>query len=186
MKAVCLISNDVKDFVAAKIVKEKGYEIILVHFYLHSKDTVENVAKKLKSKLYLIDLEKIHEKISESKKTFSCGICKRVMLRVAEKIAEKESADVVVIGEDLEESKLKYLAFLDKNVKIKTAFPLISLTKKEVQERIEKNFKEFKNEQKLDCPFESKEKIVNINTLEKLEIKLNLQPVKVLETAEIK
>ena len=186
MKAVCLISNNIKDFVAASIVKKKGYETILVHFYLHSKKTAKNFAKSIKSKIYLFDLEKLHDKIPQSKKKFSCGICKRAMLRTGEKIAEKEGAEILILGEDLNENNLKYMAFLDSNVKIKTAFPVFPFTKDEILKKADEfGLKKFMYEQNVKCPLKGNERIFNINTLGKLERRLNINPSEIIETAEI-
>ena len=186
MKAVCLVSSEAKDFVAAGIAQKKGYEVVLVHFYLHSKDAAKGLAKKLKSRIYLIDLEKIHEKIPDSKDRFSCALCKRVMLRVGEEVAKRENAEMLVLGEDMNDSDLNYLAFLGSNVKIRTGFPLFPFTQEEILEKAgELGFKELHAVKAIKCPFESREKTINVNTLGKLERKLNLHPAKILEAAEI-
>jgi tRNA uracil 4-sulfurtransferase len=108
-KAILLLSGGIDSPVAAHLMQRKGYELIAVHFYnklLADIDTVEkckNICKKLGIKrLYLIAFdEQQAEYVRKCNHKYYYILTRRMMWRVAEKIAEKEGAEALVTGENL-------------------------------------------------------------------------------------
>ena len=66
---------------------------------------------------------------------FTCIFCKRMLLRYAEKIAEKEGADAIVMGDSLGQvasQTLQNILVIDNAVNIPVFRPLIGLDKEDV------------------------------------------------------
>ncbi len=153
-KIVLLLSGGIDSPVAAYTLIRKGYTPVFIFFDNYPfadekiKEKVVNVVKKLSDysknhslKVYLVPhgkiLNEFLEKCSEEAKKLTCIYCKRMMYRIAEKIAEKEGAFVIATGECLGEQAsqtLNNLYVLNQSVKIPVFRPLIGWDKEEITE----------------------------------------------------
>ena len=125
MKFVSLISSGIDSPVATYILSKKAKELILLHADIRpfsddrEVDNFIKLAKHLKKitscliKVYLI---KHGSSLDEFKQNcnnrYTCVFCKRMLLRYAEKIAEKEGADkedVVKIAKEIDTYNLSIL-----------------------------------------------------------------------------
>lgn len=116
-KVVCLVSGGIDSSVAAWMAMRKGCEPIFIFYdnYPFTDETTYqralDVMKKLKEyapssmlKLYVVphgeDLVKI---LRNCPRRLTCILCKRMMYRVAEKVAKGEGAEAIITGEILGE-----------------------------------------------------------------------------------
>jgi len=148
MKLVSLVSSGIDSPVATYLFSKKAKEIILVHAdnrpFTDERET-ENfikLAKHLKKriscpiKVYSVP----HGDALSSYKThcenrFACVFCKRMLLRYAEKIAEKEQADAIVMGDSLGQvasQTLQNIRVIEQAVDIPILRPLIGFDKEDV------------------------------------------------------
>lgn len=148
MNFVSLVSSGIDSPVATFLVSKKTDKIILVHgdnrpftddreimnFIRIAEHLNEIVSCDLKA--FLIphgeNLKIFREKCNVH---FTCVFCKRMLLRYAEKIAEKEKADAVVMGDSLGQvasQTLKNIKVIDQIVSIPVIRPLIGFDKEDV------------------------------------------------------
>ncbi|MBU2634533.1 MAG: 7-cyano-7-deazaguanine synthase [Nanoarchaeota archaeon] len=141
MKAVSLLSSGIDSPVSSYLM-QKHLDIIAIHFNnepLTSKEVVEKVKKlceKLKiKKLYIIPHGKNQISLMKScNHSYRCILCRRLMFKISEKIAEKEKCSFLITGESLGQvasQTLSNLTNCDKAVKIKILRPLLSYDKEE-------------------------------------------------------
>ncbi|KYK32265.1 MAG: hypothetical protein AYK22_01940 [Thermoplasmatales archaeon SG8-52-3] len=148
MKFLSLISSGIDSPVASYLLSKKADEMILVHGDIKpftDNREIENFThlvshlKKIIScpvKTYVI----LHGySLSEFKQNcnnkYTCVFCKRTLLRYAEKIAEIEDADAVIMGDSLGQvasQTLQNIRVVDKAVNIPILRPLIGLDKEDV------------------------------------------------------
>ena len=132
MKAILLVSGGIDSPVAGRLLTEKGVELVGVHFGVES-DKIRKLSEKIGlKKVYIVphDLSGFEN----SEKRYTCLYCKRLMLRVAEKIAEKEGCKYIVTGENLGQvasQTLDNMFVEDKAVKITILRPLLTRDKEE-------------------------------------------------------
>lgn len=148
MKFVSLISSGIDSPVATYLLSKKAEEIILVHGDIRpftDKREIENFKKivehlkKLVSSKIKIYLTQHGSSLSEFKKNcnnrFTCVFCKRMLLRYAEKVAEKEGADAIIMGDSLGQvasQTLQNIRVIEQSVKIPIFRPLIGFDKEDV------------------------------------------------------
>jgi thiamine biosynthesis protein ThiI len=148
MKFVSLISSGIDSPVATYLVSKKAKEIILVHGDIRPfTDDREiqnfiNLAKYLKKIISceVKDYVLLHgENLSVYKKNcnnrFTCVFCKRMLLRYAEKIAEIEYADAIVMGDSLGQvasQTLHNIGVIDQAVSMPVIRPNIGLDKNDI------------------------------------------------------
>jgi thiamine biosynthesis protein ThiI len=150
-KAVCLVSGGIDSPVAAWLAIRKGCEPIFIYYdnYPFSDETTKQRAldtiKKLadyltgrQAKTYIVphggDLTDI---LKNCPRRLTCILCRRMMYRVAEKIAKKEKADAIVTGEIIGEHASQTL----RNLRVENTImkdvcvlrPLIGFSKVEVE-----------------------------------------------------
>lgn len=147
MKFVSLVSSGIDSPVATYLVSKKAKEIILVHADIRPfTDNREN-EKFMKLAKYLKNLVSCPIKAcilphGNSLKTFketcnnrfTCVFCKRMLLRYAEKIAEKEGADAIVMGDSLGQvasQTLQNLRTIEQAITIPVLRPLIGFDKED-------------------------------------------------------
>ena len=142
-KGLLLLSGGFDSPVAGFFAKEKGIQLSAVHFcnYPFTDSSPEEKARRLAEKLDLKELIVINlgpvlkELASSSERKFYFVLMKRLMLRVAEKLAEKKGIDFLITGENLGQvssQTLSNLASIDSAAKIPVLRPLISFEKQEI------------------------------------------------------
>jgi thiamine biosynthesis protein ThiI len=142
-RALSLISSGIDSPVAAWTMQQKGLEVIGIHFsndpssYSSPREKTINMCRHLNIKrLYIVkhvfliraDLLRLCEDKAR------CVLCKRMMLRFAEQIAEKEGCDYLVTGDNLGQvasQTLDNLAVVSAAVKIPILRPLLCNDKQE-------------------------------------------------------
>lgn len=148
MRLASLVSSGIDSPVATYLLSKTADEIIFVHADnrpLTDDREIENfilIAKYLKkiirckTKAYIIP----HGNTLISYKQncnhrFTCVFCKRMMVRYAEAIAEKENADAIIMGDSLGQvasQTLQNIRVVEQAVKIPILRPLIGLDKEDV------------------------------------------------------
>jgi thiamine biosynthesis protein ThiI len=116
-KVICLLSGGIDSAVACWLAMKRGCPIIPVYFDIAPfTDEAANakaldVARKLfewsigfPRKIYIVPHGKNLETfVRESPRKLTCILCKRMMYRIAEKIAEMEKAEGIITGESIGE-----------------------------------------------------------------------------------
>ena len=148
MKLVSLISSGIDSPVATYLLSKKAEEIILVHGDIQpftDKREIENflqLARHLKKitscslKVYLVPHGSSLSTFKQNcNNKFTCVFCKRMLLRYAEKIAKKEGAEAIVMGDSLGQvasQSLQNIRTIGQAVKNPILRPLIGLDKEDV------------------------------------------------------
>ena len=147
MKALSLISGGIDSPVSSYLMLRKGVELVYVHFHsfpIVSRTSVYKVMQlvKLLSKyrspsiLYLIPLGEIQTYLrTRVDPRYLIILYRRFMLRIAEKIAEREKASAIVTGESLGQvssQTLQNLKVIEEAIRIPILRPLIGLDKEEI------------------------------------------------------
>lgn len=148
MKFVSLVSSGIDSPVATYLLSNKVEKMILVHgdnTPFTDDGEIENfisIASYLKDKI-LTNLKAfiIPHGVSISSYNlncmdrFTCIFCKRMLVRYAEKIAKKEKADAIIMGDSLGQvasQTLQNLRVVEQAVSIPILRPLIGLDKEDV------------------------------------------------------
>ena len=148
MKFVSLISSGIDSPVATYLISKKADELIFVHSenrpFTDDREISNFIAiakylkKKIRSKvkIYIVphgpSLFSYKERCEDR---YTCVFCKRMMLRYAEKIAEKEDSDAIIMGDSLGQvasQTLQNLRVVDSAVKMPVLRPLIGLDKEDI------------------------------------------------------
>lgn len=148
MKLVSLISSGIDSPVATYLLSQRGESIILVHAdnrpYADNREIENfiNLSKHLKTcitgnlKGYLVPHGKSLAAFKQKCKTrFTCVLCKRMLLRYAEKIAKKEQVGAIIMGDSLGQvasQTLQNLRVIEDVVETPILRPLIGLDKEDV------------------------------------------------------
>ncbi|MFW6121167.1 MAG: hypothetical protein ACOC80_09760 [Petrotogales bacterium] len=148
MKFISLISSGIDSPVATYLLSPKTEEMILVHgdnTPFTDERELENfisIAKHLKEKISsnVKALILPHGKTLTSYKKncnnrFTCIFCKRMLVRYAEKIAERENAVAIIMGDSLGQvasQTLQNLRVIEQAVTIPILRPLIGFDKEEI------------------------------------------------------
>ena len=155
-KAICLLSGGIDSPVACWLVMKRGCPITPVYFdiapFTDETTTVKalDVARKLfewsvgfPRKIYVVPHGKNLETfVRESARKLTCILCKRMMYRIAERIAETEKAEGIITGESIGEQAsqtLHNLRVLSEAVaKYPVHRPLLGFNKLETEELAKK------------------------------------------------
>ena len=148
MKFISLISSGIDSPVATYLLSKNADEIILVHGDItpftdnREMENFKKLAKFLdkitpcKIKIIVIphglSLTEFKQNCTDR---YTCVFCKRMLLRYAEKIAEKEKADAIIMGDSLGQvasQTLQNIRVVDQAVSIPVLRPLIGLDKEDV------------------------------------------------------
>jgi len=135
MKALILLSSGIDSPVAAHLVSKK-FIVDALHFKSSNIEKVKTLCKKLKiKKLYVVDHNKILKQITKKcNRKYTCVLCKRIMYKIGEQIANKHNYKYLINGENLGQvasQTLDNMATIDKAVKIKVLRPLLCYDKQE-------------------------------------------------------
>jgi thiamine biosynthesis protein ThiI len=148
MNFVALISSGIDSPVATYLFSEIADEIILVHSendpYINKKENDKfiklakhlNNIMKCKIKIYIIPhgISLLTYKNNCDNK-YTCVFCKRTLVRYAEKIALKENADAIIMGDSLGQvasQTLKNLKVVEEATSLPILRPLIGMDKNDV------------------------------------------------------
>ncbi|HII71597.1 TPA: hypothetical protein HA265_02470 [Candidatus Woesearchaeota archaeon] len=144
MKALTLISSGIDSPVATWIMKKKGLDMIAVHF--SNEPMVDSLPKEKTKELcgllgvkklyvvkhgYLVQAELMRNCMNDAR----CVLCRRMMFRVASRIAEIEGCGFLVTGENLGQvasQTLDNMAVTDTAAKIPVLRPLLCYDKQEI------------------------------------------------------
>jgi len=207
MKFIGLLSGGLDSPVAIYLMMKKGFDCVLLNFYQNidleqiNKKKILEIAKKIKEItgkgliIYFINNRDILTIFKNStKRKLTCILCKRLMLRIAEKLAIINKADFIVNGDILGEQASQTL---DNLVQIQSVIkkipvirPLIGYEKLEVIRISQKlNLYELSILQGISCDFNPKfpETHAKISDIEETErnIDFNQWINKLIENAEI-
>ncbi len=149
MKLISLISGGIDSPVATQLMLERGAEIVAVHFdnrpfsgdgqFNKTKSIIEYLEKlnEKEIKAFMLPHKESHIAFTKScKRNLHCVLCRRMMLRIAERIAEMEDAKALLTGESLGQVASQTLRNINSEsqaVEIPILRPLIGLDKLEIE-----------------------------------------------------
>ncbi len=148
MKVISLISSGIDSPVATYLISKKAKELIFIHSdnrpftddrEINNFILITRYLKKIiksKIKVYIIPHgHSLYLYKENCENRFICIFCKRMMLRYAERIAEKEKAYALVMGDSLGQvasQTLQNLRVVDSAVKIPVLRPIIGFDKEDI------------------------------------------------------
>lgn len=148
MKLVSLISSGIDSPVATYLLSKKVEEIILVHGdnrpYTDDQEIYNfiKIAKHLKEKTssvkkaYIVPYgESLRIFKEHCHQPLTCVFCKRILLRIAEKIANREKAGGIVMGDSLGQvasQTLQNISVIDQSIHLPVFRPIIGFDKEEI------------------------------------------------------
>jgi thiamine biosynthesis protein ThiI len=156
-KVVALLSYGIDGPVVTYLMMKRGCMVFPIFFYNESHmdkctlDRAVAIAKKLadfypKLELRVVPFgEILREFIEKAPRGLTCVLCKRVMLRIANIIAEQAGAEAIATGESLGQvagQTLANLMVIDNASKLLVLRPLIGMNKMEI-ERIARSISTF-------------------------------------------
>lgn len=153
-KAVALISGGIDSVVAAYLIMRQGIEVIPVYCdnspftdestKKRALDVIGQLAKYANKPLKTYIVPNGNTQVSILKNTprkMTCIFCRRMMLRIAEKIAEKEKAKAVITGEAMGQKASQTLANMlitTETLRLSVLRPLLGYDKIEIERTAKK------------------------------------------------
>ena len=152
-KVVCLLSGGIDSPVAAYRVMRRGCSVVFVHFHSYpylskaSQEKVQDIAEILNqyqhpSKLYLISFGDVQKEIVLSVPAkYRVVLYRRMMLRIAERIAGEVGALALVTGESIGQvasQTLENIATIEDAAGLPVIRPLIGMDKGEIMDQAKK------------------------------------------------
>ncbi len=152
-RVVCLISSGIDSPLAAYRMMKRGLRVIFVHFHSYpstSKKSIEKTIKLVKllneyqfdSRLYLIPFIGIQKEIvNETLEKYRVILYRRVMIRVAEEVANMTRSKALVTGESVGQvasQTLDNIFVIDKASGMPILRPLVGHDKQEIINEAEK------------------------------------------------
>lgn len=154
MRGLVLLSGGIDSPVAAYLMGREGLDLVMVHFDNRPYTSDQEVDKAImlmrkveialskESKKILVPHGKSQTEFARScRRNMECVLCRRMMFRVAERLAKKYSADCIVTGESLGQVASQTLANInveERATRLPILRPLIGFDKVEI-ERIAKS-----------------------------------------------
>jgi len=192
MKAVLLLSDGIDSPVAGYIMGRQGVELVALHFVTHSSEQEQQVDKTVKimrrleeamdtsmSKMVVPHHADTLVTLSqECKRNLTCILCRRMMLRIADKIGEEMGAAFIITGESLGQVASQTLAnlFVEEQASaLPILRPLVGLDKVEIT-RIAREIGTYdiSVSSNLCCDFAPQRPSTNSSLDEVLETELNI------------
>ena len=148
-RATLLLSGGIDSPVAGFMIAKRGVLIDAVHFHSHpytsdrAKEKVIELAQIMSSytgdiRLHIVPFTDIQlEIIDKCPKNYLTVIMRRIMMRIAEKISEKNQSSALITGESIGQvasQTMESLVCTDAAVKIPVFRPLIGMDKEEIVE----------------------------------------------------
>ncbi len=149
MRAVALLSGGIDSPVAAYLIGRQGVDLVLLHMdnRPHADDSIIIKVERLtaalekalgkRMELYSAPHGRNQTIISEkAKRSFQCVLCKKLMLRTAQDLAEKLEAEAIVTGESLGQvasQTLPNMRVEQAGLRLPVLRPLIGLDKLEIE-----------------------------------------------------
>jgi len=152
-KLLCLISGGIDSPVAANFMQKRGAPIVYVHFDSYPSTPKENQEKvkelvkvlndyQFESKLYIVPFLEIQKEIlQKAPEDYRVIFYRRMMLRIAKKIAFKENVLALVTGESLGQvasQTVENIRAISEAIELPILRPLIGFNKEEIIEIAEK------------------------------------------------
>jgi len=153
LRGLVLLSGGIDSPVAAYLMGRQGLDLVMVHFDNRPFTSDEEVEKAIglmrqvdkalerESKRLLVPHGKAQAELAKCcRRNMECVLCRRMMLRVAERLAQRHQADFIVTGESLGQVASQTLANIrveERATRLPVLRPLIGLDKVEI-ERIAK------------------------------------------------
>jgi thiamine biosynthesis protein ThiI len=146
-KLLCLISGGIDSPVAANLMQKRGAPIVYVHFDSYPSTPKENQEKvkdlvkvlneyQFKSKLYIVPFLEIQKEIlQKAPEDYRVVFYRRMMLRIAKKIAQKENVLALVTGESLGQvasQTVENIRAISEAIDLPILRPLIGFNKEEI------------------------------------------------------
>jgi thiamine biosynthesis protein ThiI len=144
-KVIALISGGIDSPVAAWLVREKGVEIVPLFMnpqplvdertVNRAEETIKRLAAGRPLKTYIIPYGDVLIELLKEGDKLGCVLCKRMIYRVANLIAEKEGATAIVTGESIGQvasQTMQNLYAIDKASQLPVLRPLIAMDKMEI------------------------------------------------------
>ncbi|MBU0898467.1 MAG: 7-cyano-7-deazaguanine synthase [Nanoarchaeota archaeon] len=147
MKAIALISGGIDSPVAVYLMMKQGVDVVALHLdtrpysdetpFERTKQVIKILEKHFNKKipLKIIPHAKNQKEIAaNADKHLRCVLCRRIMYRIAEKLAEKEGADFIFTGEAIGQKAsqtLENLYVIDKAISMPVLRPLIGFDKED-------------------------------------------------------
>ncbi|MEM2768746.1 MAG: tRNA uracil 4-sulfurtransferase ThiI [Candidatus Pacearchaeota archaeon] len=149
-KAIILISGGIDSAVASFLAMRKGLELIFLHFHNYPSNYTKIIDEKIlklvkklndfqiESKIYIISFFEAQKEIIKKIHPKYRMMCYRwLMFKIAEIIAEKENAKVIITGDSLGQvasQTLDNISLIIKNSNLPIFMPLLSFDKAEIIE----------------------------------------------------
>jgi thiamine biosynthesis protein ThiI len=146
MRLVSLISGGIDSPVATYLMMRKGAEMVALHLFTDERelDKFLKIVKHLENlfdkniKTYIVPYEcNMTAFVRKCKEKLRCLLCRRTMLRIAEKITKEESADGILTGESLGQvasQTLQNIYVTDRAIAMPVVRPLIGMDKIEIMD----------------------------------------------------
>lgn len=154
MKGLVLLSGGIDSPVAAYMMGRQGVDLVLVHFdnrpfsgeeelakVSKLMDAVEEAVGRPTAKVVVPHGDSQAELARKCRRNMQCVLCRRTMLRVADRLARKYGADAIITGESMGQVASQTLANIlveEEATDLPVLRPLIGLDKIEI-ERVAKD-----------------------------------------------
>ena len=149
MRGVALLSGGIDSPVAAYLMGRQGLELVLVHFDNRPFTSDNEVQKAVglmrridaalgrESKKILVPHGKVQAELARNcRRNLACVLCRRMMFRVAEKLADRHGAQFIVTGESLGQvasQTLQNMAVEERATRLPILRPLVGFDKIEIE-----------------------------------------------------
>lgn len=166
-RGLLLISGGIDSPVAGYLAQKRGLKLVYLHFHSYPKTKKESIEKvkrlikllnrfQFKGKVYFVPfLDYQKEILLKTKEAFRVILYRRAMLKIAQKIAQKEKIKALITGESLGQvasQTIDNLYLIEKGISLPVFRPLICYDKKEIIELAKKiGTYEISIEPALDC-----------------------------------